>query len=208
MTIKRPKSSKIYFCGTSFLLKESLTKKNLEINPPDTIVLFFGGFFSFLPFNKKITFSSKKITITMCFASTFLKKKLFHLFYSRKLVLSLLEFLNLFILQVLDNKRYNAWFVYPQDQFLYYHWNNKKSNTKIIFHVNANFFFVHAIFKILSSFFGFLLVLIYTLTNFPIISSFIDIFNCFIISHYNIFICWGLFHWQFSQEYSRAKVQD
>jgi hypothetical protein len=42
-------------------LKESLKKKNLEINPLDTIVLFFGGCLSFLPFDKKFISSKKNL---------------------------------------------------------------------------------------------------------------------------------------------------
>jgi hypothetical protein len=53
----------------------------------------------------------------------------------------LFEFSNLFLLQVLDNKGYNAWCVYFQGQFLHYHWHNKNSNTKKIFYVVSNFFF-------------------------------------------------------------------
>jgi hypothetical protein len=44
-------------------------------------------------------------------------EKLFHLSSNRKSILSLLEFSNLFLLQVLDNKGYNAWFVYFEVNF-------------------------------------------------------------------------------------------
>jgi hypothetical protein len=54
------------------------------------------------------------------------------LFCNKKSVFSLLEFSNLFLLQVLDNKGYNAWFVYSQGQFFHYHWHNKNSNTKTL----------------------------------------------------------------------------
>jgi hypothetical protein len=115
---------------------------------------FFSLLVVFLLFiwTKSLLFSSNIFAIIVCFTSTFFLEKSFHLFYNKKSILSLLEFSNLFLLQVIDNKGYNAWFVYSQGQFLHYHCHNNNSNTKIIFHVVANFFFVHAIFKDLSSF--------------------------------------------------------
>jgi hypothetical protein len=35
-------------------LKESLIEKKLEIDPPDTIALFFASCLSFLPFSKEL----------------------------------------------------------------------------------------------------------------------------------------------------------
>jgi hypothetical protein len=156
--------------------------------------------FSSLHLNKEFTFSSNIFAIIVCFTSTFFLEKSFHLFYNKKSILSLLEFSNLFLLQVIDNKGYNAWFVYSQGQFLHYHCHNNNSNKKIIFHVVANFFLCMQFLKIyLHLFFSFIFWIhaclclhtyIFKIHNFII---HID-FNCFTISNYNIFIYRGLFH--------------
>ncbi len=104
LTIKRPNSSKKHLCGTSFLLKESLIYIFLEIDPLNIIALFFVDYFYTLPFNKKFTFSSNIFAITMCSTSTCFYKKIFHLYYNKKKILSLFEFLNLFLSHVLNNK--------------------------------------------------------------------------------------------------------
>jgi hypothetical protein len=54
LTIKRPKSSKNSFCGTSYFLKESLIEKKLENDPLDTIALFFVGVFMFFLLEKNL----------------------------------------------------------------------------------------------------------------------------------------------------------
>jgi hypothetical protein len=46
-------------------LKESLIEKKLEIDPPDTIALFFASCLSFLPFSKEFIYSSNNFAITM-----------------------------------------------------------------------------------------------------------------------------------------------
>ncbi len=154
-----------------------LIGKKIKIDPQDTIVIFFASYFFSFAFSKEIISSSNTFTIIMCSTSTCFLKKLFHLCCNKKLILSLLEFLNLFLLQVLDNKGYNTWFVYFQDQFLYYHWHNKNSNTKIIFHM-VKFCFVHVFFKDLSSFIllsHFMDSYLFMFFIFSIISSFIQI---------------------------------
>ncbi len=127
----------------------------------------------------------------------------------KKSILSLLEFLNLFLLQVLDNKGYNAWFLYSQGHFCIII-DTKKLQCKDNFPCGFQLFICACSFKrfifICSSlpFFGYLLIYVYTLTFSSIISSFIQI-SILIVSNYNIFICKGLFHWQFSQEYFQSQ---
>ncbi len=83
-------------------------EKNLKTNPLDTIIIFFASNLSSLPFNKKFISSSNIFAIIVCFTSTCFFKKLFHFSYNKKLVFSLFESTNLFVLQVFDNKGYNA----------------------------------------------------------------------------------------------------
>ncbi len=112
------------------------------------------------------------------------KEKLFHLSCNKKSILSLLEFSNLFLLQVFDNKGYNAWFVYFQGQILHYQWHNKNSNTKIIVHVVTNFFFEYATFKGLFSFFLFF----HSLHSYLFLFSHLHFFSSIIASFIHISI--------------------
>ncbi len=163
------------------------------------IDFFFCWLSFFSSFQQKIYFFKKKIAITMCFASACFLKKLLHLSCNKILIFSLLEFSNLFILQVFDNKGYNTWFVYSQGQFLHYHWYNKNSNTKIIFHVLPIFslcmqfckMYLHFFFSFIFSIPTYLCLHIYIFFHNFIIHIH---FNYLVISNYNIFICKRLFH--------------
>jgi hypothetical protein len=70
LIVKRPRSSRNSFYGTTSFLNESFMKQNLNIAPLNIFALFFDGHLSSVTFNTLFFFFSNLFAIKMCSTST------------------------------------------------------------------------------------------------------------------------------------------
>ncbi len=109
---QKTKVRKEFFLWHLFFGKASFTIKKFKNWPSNYISFLFSTCISFICFTELFISFSNFFAINIWSTSTCFKKQLFHLFYNKKLILSLLVFLDLLQLLHFYDKVYNTWFVH------------------------------------------------------------------------------------------------